>query len=112
MWDWDQYGERVGIAMASVAVSSLGFLFTVVLVWFILTMFIGIRRGKRPVGRFGFFMVMVEGIDALPEAAVIADAAITGTLTVSFVLSILAMNIANTFATSVDFISTRKAVVL
>jgi hypothetical protein len=54
-------------------------------------------------------MVALELVDAIPEAAIVADAAVAGTLTWTFVVSIFCLNLANTFATAIDFTATRSS---
>lgn len=54
-------------------------------------------------------MVALELVDAIPEAAIVADASVAGTLTWTFVVSIFCLNLANTFATAIDFTATRSS---
>jgi hypothetical protein len=56
-------------------------------------------------GRFGKFMICVELLDAIPEAAIIADATVEGSISWSFVLAICTLNICNGLATAMDFLS-------
>lgn len=56
-------------------------------------------------GRFGKFMIAVELLDAIPEAAIIADATVEGSISWSFVIAICTLNVCNGLATSLDFMS-------
>lgn len=59
-------------------------------------------------GRFGKFMICVELLDAIPEAAIIADATVEGSISWSFVLAIFALNTCNGLATAMDFLSNNR----
>jgi hypothetical protein len=59
-------------------------------------------------GRFGKFMICVEMLDAIPEAAIIADAVVNGTVSLSFVLAIFCLNVCNGLATSMDFLAKNR----
>jgi hypothetical protein len=63
-------------------------------------------KGNRNVGGFAIFMILLEMVDAIPEAAVLAQSTITGSIGWSFVISILMLNIVNTSASCVDFLAT------
>jgi len=49
----------------------------------------------------------MEAVDALPEAMVIAGAAQDGKITIQFATSIFLLNLVNTLATALDYLSTR-----
>jgi hypothetical protein len=59
----------------------------------------------RDIGSYGKFMVVMEAIDAVPEALVIAASTADGTMTYSLAASIFALNIVNTLSTSLDFLA-------
>jgi len=78
----------------------------------VLVAYAGLLRsgsGKREIGTFGRFMVIVECLDAIPEAAVLADATANGSMTWSFVISIFSLNLANTLASAIDIQATRTS---
>jgi len=87
-------------------ISSSGFILSAI-VMSILFIFLQRKgRGQREPGSFAIFMILLELIDAIPEAAVIAQSAINRTIGWSFVISILMLNIVNTCASSIDFLAT------
>eukprot|EP01088_Endostelium_zonatum_P007350 TRINITY_DN1957_c0_g1_i1.p1 TRINITY_DN1957_c0_g1~~TRINITY_DN1957_c0_g1_i1.p1 ORF type:complete len:484 (+),score=99.38 TRINITY_DN1957_c0_g1_i1:118-1569(+) len=86
--------------------SSAGFILAVCITYIGLNI---TTAGHRAIGNFGRFMVMVECIDAIPEAAVLADATEKDTITWSFVLSIFFLNLANTLASSIDIQATKTS---
>ncbi len=65
------YLPYIGVAAQYSAMTSAGFLVSVVLAWAILACS---KPGSRPIGSFGKFMVALEAVDAFPEAMVIAEA--------------------------------------
>eukprot|EP01094_Clydonella_sp_ATCC50884_P003244 TRINITY_DN124_c0_g1_i4.p1 TRINITY_DN124_c0_g1~~TRINITY_DN124_c0_g1_i4.p1 ORF type:complete len:248 (-),score=81.51 TRINITY_DN124_c0_g1_i4:1037-1780(-) len=87
---------------------SSGFLVSVLLAWVLLALLSHGREGGRPPGNFGLFMVALEALDAIPEAAVIAESVAAGSVSWSFVLSIFFLNTANSLATSLDIMATRS----
>ncbi len=88
------------------AVSSVAFLLAPMLAYLCLC---AARQGARPSGGFGKFMIILELVDAVPEAAIIADATASGTLSWTFVASIFFLNLSNTFATAIDYTATRSS---
>eukprot|EP01101_Sappina_pedata_P012291 TRINITY_DN8416_c0_g1_i1.p1 TRINITY_DN8416_c0_g1~~TRINITY_DN8416_c0_g1_i1.p1 ORF type:complete len:710 (-),score=339.00 TRINITY_DN8416_c0_g1_i1:25-2154(-) len=66
------------------------------------------KRKEREPGKFAIFMFLLELIDAIPEAAVIAQSTITGAIGWSFVISITLLNVVNTSASAVDFLATKN----
>jgi hypothetical protein len=56
------------------AVSSTAFLLAPMLAYFCLC---AARQGARPSGGFGKFMIVLELVDAIPEAAIIAGSSVT-----------------------------------
>jgi len=87
------------------AFTSSGFFVAVLLAWALLSIFS--TAGNRRSGNFGKLMMLIEAVDALPEAMVIAGAAEDGTITLQFAASIFLLNIVNTLATALDFLATR-----
>eukprot|EP01103_Thecamoeba_quadrilineata_P000730 TRINITY_DN10643_c0_g1_i1.p1 TRINITY_DN10643_c0_g1~~TRINITY_DN10643_c0_g1_i1.p1 ORF type:complete len:533 (-),score=88.91 TRINITY_DN10643_c0_g1_i1:64-1662(-) len=67
------------------------------------------KKADREPGRFAVFMFLLELIDAIPEAAVIAQSTINRTIGWSFVISILSLNLVNTSASAVDFLATSNS---
>lgn len=98
--------ETAGWAVIYSSCSSAGFLLAVIIAYIGLNI---TSAGHREIGNFGRFMVMVECIDAIPEAAVLADATEKGSITWSFVLSIFFLNLANTLASSIDIQATKTS---
>lgn len=65
-------------------------------------------EAEADVGRFGKFMICVELLDAIPEAAIIADATVQGSISWSFVIAITALNVCNGLATAMDFLAKNR----
>ena len=59
-------------------------------------------------GRFGRFMICVELLDAIPEAAMIADTVVQGRVSWSFVAAIAALNVCNGLGTAMDLVSNNR----
>ncbi len=89
--------------------ASSGFVIAVLVAWFILSR---LAPGSRPIGNFGKFMILLESIDSIPEAMIIADATASGRMTLAFAFSIFSLNCANTMATALDFLATKPEKVL
>ncbi len=89
--------------------ASSGFVIAVLVAWLILSR---LAPGSRPVGSFGKFMILLESIDSIPEAMIIADATASGRMTLAFAFSIFSLNMANTMATALDFLATKPEKVL
>ena len=62
-------------------------------------------RDVRDIGSYGKFMVVMEAVDAIPEALVIAATTADGTMTFSLAASIFFLNVVNTLSTSLDFLA-------
>jgi hypothetical protein len=102
----------VDVALAAAGynmVSSTAFLLAPMLAYLCLC---AARQGARPSGGFGKFMIVLELVDSVPEAAIIADATASGTLSWTFVVSIFFLNLSNTFATAIDYTATRSSTTL
>lgn len=56
-------------------------------------------------GNFGFSMVVLECIDSIPEALVVSQATVNGTIGWTFVLSVFFLNLVNTVASSLDILA-------
>jgi hypothetical protein len=89
--------------------ASSGFVIAVLVAWLILSR---LAPGSRPVGSFGKFMILLESIDSIPEAMIIADATASGRMTLAFAFSIFSLNMANTMATALDFLATKPEKIL
>jgi hypothetical protein len=94
-------------------VSSLGFLLPSI---FFSLLFIFLefsskkkKQRERDVGGFAVFMILLELVDAVPEAAMIAQSTVNRNISWSFVLSILSLNIVNTSASAIDFLATKNS---
>lgn len=94
-----------GAAVGYAAFTSSGFIVAVLIAWLLLAIFS--TAGNRTSGSFGKFMMLMEAVDALPEAMVIAGAAQDGKITIQFATSIFLLNLVNTLATALDYLSTR-----
>ena len=60
-------------------------------------------------GKFGWVMVFVEFIDALPEAAMLAQISVEGLSFASLLAALFVMNFANGFSTTFDIMATIKS---
>jgi hypothetical protein len=96
------------------AFTSSGFILSVLVGWLLVRIFSRSTRippssssssDVRDIGSYGKFMVVMEAIDAVPEALVIAASTADGTMTYSLAASIFALNIVNTLSTSLDFLA-------
>ena len=96
--------QLAGDAALYSLLASSGFIIAVLIAWFILSR---LAPGTRPVGNFGKFMILLESIDSVPEALIIADATAAGNMNLAFALSIFSLNMANTMATALDFLATK-----
>eukprot|EP01102_Stenamoeba_stenopodia_P009714 TRINITY_DN2875_c0_g1_i2.p1 TRINITY_DN2875_c0_g1~~TRINITY_DN2875_c0_g1_i2.p1 ORF type:complete len:589 (+),score=155.59 TRINITY_DN2875_c0_g1_i2:347-2113(+) len=92
------------------SVSSAGFLIPSIILSILFILFDNKKKKReREIGGFAVFMIMLELIDAIPEAAVIAQSTVNKTIGWSFVLSILSLNIVNTSASAIDFLATSNS---
>jgi hypothetical protein len=122
--------QLAGEAALYSCLASSGFVIAVLIAWLILSR---LAPGSRPVGNFGKvrkgslfffsffscflyfssqFMILLESIDSIPEAMIIADATASGRMTLAFAFSIFSLNMANTMATALDFLATKPEKVL
>jgi len=104
------HAERVWAAAGWSSVSSAGFLIPSIVLSLLFILFDNKKKKReREIGGFAVFMIMLELIDAIPEAAVIAQSTVNQTIGWSFVLSILSLNIVNTTASAIDFLATSNS---
>lgn len=96
--------ELAGQAALYSCLASSGFVVAVLIAWLILSR---LAPGSRPTGSFGKFMILLESIDSIPEAMIIADATASHRMTLAFAFSIFSLNMANTMATALDFLATK-----
>lgn len=94
------------------AFTSSGFILSVLVGWLLVRVFssssLSSTRGGndvRDIGSYGKFMVVMEAIDAVPEALVIAASTADGTMTFSLAASIFFLNVVNTLSTALDFLA-------
>lgn len=94
------------------AFTSSGFIVSVLVGWLLVRIFskspripLSSSSDVRDIGSYGKFMVVMEAIDAVPEALVIAASTADGSMTYSLAASIFALNIVNTLSTSLDFLA-------
>ncbi len=96
------------------SLSTVGFFFAY---FFALFLMLIIRlKSTKPVmikdkeqGKFGWVMVFVEFIDALPEAAMLAQISVNNLSSASLLASLFVMNFANGFSTTFDIMATIKS---
>lgn len=104
--DWTVLSAR---AVKWSLVSSSGFVFSSLfgsLVIYLMYVFEKKTKARKShISNFAFFMIVLEIIDALPEAAVISESTINNSIGWSFIISILFLNIVNTMASAIDFLS-------
>lgn len=97
------------------AFTSSGFILSVLVGWLLVRIFSKSTHilsssssslsDVRDIGSYGKFMVVMEAIDAVPEALVIAASTADGTMTYSLAASIFSLNVVNTLSTSLDFLA-------
>lgn len=106
----------IQVAVAYTAVTSAGYIVAIFLAWALLGWLARKRRRRhhrehmehaRPPGHFGKLMLILEAVDSIPEAMIIAAATVDGRMTVAFAASIFFLNIVNTMAIALDYLATR-----
>ena len=111
--DYSRYAAVLPEAFKLSSLSTVGF-FVAYFTALALMTFIRCRGGikeanKNEQGKFGWVMVFVEFIDALPEAAMIAQIAVEGVSSSSLMVALFIMNFANGFSTTFDIMATVKS---
>jgi len=109
-----RYAEVLPEAFLLSSLSTVGF-FVAYFAALLLMLFIRFRGGAcqtlkiEEQGKFGWVMVFVEFIDALPEAAMIAQISVEGVSSSSLLVALFIMNFANGFSTTFDIMATVKS---
>jgi len=109
-----RYASVLPEAFKLSSLSTVGF-FAAYFVALTLMLYIRFRGGsicqmsKKEQGKFGWVMVFVEFIDALPEAAMIAQISVEGVSSSSLMVALFIMNFANGFSTTFDIMATVKS---
>lgn len=103
--------ERAAIASGYAAFTSSGYVVAILTAWVVLWRIersrYRLKGGSRKVGSYGKMMAILDAVDAIPEAMVVAGATADGRMSVAFALSVFLLNSVNTMATAFDFLAVR-----
>ena len=89
------------------SVGDVGFFVGILVDWLIIASYSRCKMQNPGHSQFGFQMLILEFIDAIPEAMFIGEAVSDGSIRLPIVLAILTLNIVNTMCTGFDLLARR-----